>query len=216
MKLKNLEDACSVISILIKPTPKFSLINITRKKTKDIIAGGDPVRVPVDRTAALVTSKAPWYFQPPQTLKIILKDKKNKFMQEFEPLSNTEKLSLASAVVSQIPTKHGQTIQKQQDLVDKAREAVEAITYLAENQQKAWFELEDILEAHMKSVRNKKGAIEIETRQIQSTIKYFNEFINDEKTTQAIIAAREFIEVINKLNELSESRIFNKIISAIS
>jgi hypothetical protein len=219
MKINNLDDACSVISILIKPVLPPPLPPQRRQK-REIIAGGDPVRTPIDRTAAMVTAKAHWYFQPPQQTKIMATERTHiqatKTSDFGRTTSKGEEIELSRAIAAQVPNRYRDAVEKDEELVQRAKEAVDAITYIAEHQQAAWMNMEDVLDAHIKTLRNKKQAADFESRQMIASLKDMSNFMNDDRTITAIQQANEFIAIIERLEELSTSPFFSSFVSSIN
>ena len=95
----NLEDAFNYVRILQKPIliPEIKPHKIWKRKIRERVDGGTPIRTPIDRVAARVVSPAPWWAIPPDINKKeelkpkIKKTKKKKKREKVKEIKRTVK-----------------------------------------------------------------------------------------------------------------------------
>ena len=106
MQFSKLNEALDYVRLLQKPIeiPESKPIKLWSPKKRTRIDGGDPVRTPVDRVAARVVARAPWWASPPEPTKIPPKQKKpNNKKKRTKKMSTIKSDVVVNGVASGIP-----------------------------------------------------------------------------------------------------------------
>lgn len=109
-EFRSLGDAFDYVRVLQKQVliPEPKPIKIWKPTPRERIDGGDPTRTPIDRVAARVTARAPWWAMPPQkevietknNKKINKKPKNKKMKEEYDILTSKENIDIPNQTSS--------------------------------------------------------------------------------------------------------------------
>lgn len=220
-EFRTLEDAFSYVRVLQKPIPEPKPHKIWKSKPRDRIDGGDPVRTPIDRVAARVVAPAPWWAMPPdiKQQKPIEQPKpktqpKRKKKMTTTPTNNLmldgmQKDKPAAQFNAELVNKgtkiYAASVESAENLVSRAKEATAAIEYLATHIKVAWEECRDDLKEAITDMREKKFAIESETRQLLSAFGDVRQFFLDDRHEEQVKRLAEFVTLCERLKALKES-----------
>ena len=220
----SVEEAANYIRLLSKPIPKEGIapLSLYKPKPKELIAGGDPVRIPVDRVAARVVAPAPdWAKAPPPPAQ-----KREKPMNDKAPIAASDKkmsdrISQSGGNTFLVGTKKDadfnvelagkfekhfdKNVEDTENLVKRAEEARAAIEYLVNNVKREWVEYDDFIIEALKKARATKVAIEIETKQTLTALGDVRKFFLDPRHEQEVQKLKEFVDICDRLRELKSS-----------
>jgi hypothetical protein len=214
----------SYIRVLAKPIHnELPPLSLYKPKPKDIIAGGDPVRTPVDRLAARVIAPAPDWAKPsppPAT-------KAERFMNlenRNAPTKTNDELSRSSVggpgvdrvaqkkeadqhveLADAMAKRFTKNVEDSENLVRRAEEATAAIKYLCEHMPLAYNEYDDQIINALKKTRATKVAIEIETKQTLAALSDIRKFFLDPRHEEEVVKLKEFVDICERLRELKAS-----------
>lgn len=204
-----LQDAMDCARVLVKPTPVPSKPRASEIRTQ--VVGGTVKWTPVNKTAALVVSKAPWWAKPPtppaqfrpKIIKCMKITPTNNPMLDgkYEDKSDTEmNIELAHQM-----SKHGiKDVEAAESLVERAKEATAALDYIANHYKKSWIEVSDLLASAIGEIRGKRFAVEAETKQMLSALGDIRKFFFDEKHEVEVQRLLQFVDLCERLQKLKE------------
>jgi hypothetical protein len=123
--------------------------------------------------------------------------------------------NLSTEMVRLMPKKHGASVEAQETLVQRAKEACEAIEYLASHQKKSWFDVEEAINAQIASLRSKRSIAEFENKQLLTALGDVRRFFFDDKHQEEVKRLSEFVEVCERLQKLQTSGFLNAVADTI-
>ena len=166
---------------------------------------------PVDRVAARVVSKAPWWAH--------LESKTNTTMNEKDTKDNLVKSNYGSGLVVRDKTDHEmtqqisssfvkqteKTISETESLTQRALEARAAMDVLSESWKKAWFDFQATSDERLKEFRMTRIAVDTEMRLLLASLKEVRMFFLDDDYQKEIARLKEFADVCERLQQLKSS-----------
>jgi hypothetical protein len=198
--------------VLVKPVTPPPLPR--RPEIRSPVVSGTVNWKPINKTAALVVSKAPWWAQPPSPKpKLITKEKKQNTMT-ITPTNNPmldgvygEKSDTEFNMdMARQMGKHGiKDVAAAESLVDRAKEATAALDYLANHYQKSWIDISDLLASAVGEIRGKRFAVESETKQMLSALADVRKFFLDDRHETEVKLLGEFVDLCERLKVLKDS-----------
>lgn len=243
IEFKNIGEAMAYSAVLAKRSTaaaraELPPLSLYKPKPKDIIAGGDPVRTPVDRVAARVVAPAPeWAKPPPPPATKAERHKVNPPPSDEERKKNDgANRALSQGGYSpggkdQIRTKKEadfnveltdgvakrfeRNVEATEDLVRRAEEATAAVKYLVEHVPIQYAAYDEFLLKALRDTRAAKAAIEIETKLILATLADVRKFFLDPKHEEEVAKLKEFINLCERLRALKDSGFLDTIADTI-
>lgn len=235
-KFDNMPDALSYLRVLMKPVVLPDLHAKPRRlprpqpKRREIIAGGDPVREPVDKITAMVVTPAAWWAKPlPKPEKQISpekpktkKQRKSKMSkaitvtevtQEFRENPNALRVHringqdmLELDQVQHLIMLEIQKLPKEATpIVKQARESREIIDQLLHGIGGEMERFKEDSRAHIDNIRSTRYTILSETNQMMNALKDVRQFFMGTDYKEQIDRLRGFVELCERLQKLKES-----------
>lgn len=99
----------------------------------------------------------------------------------------------------------GVTMDKTEELVDRATDARAAMAVLTESFSKDWGDFIETADARLKDLRMARMAIDTEMRQIMSALREVRGFFVDKDYETERTRLKEFVEICERLKLLKES-----------
>jgi hypothetical protein len=199
----------------VKPVTNRERIHLYEPRRKEPVVNSEDIKwKPVDIVAVRVVAKAPWWAEPPQPEPKMrdelpkepprIKSKRMLTDEGYvEELLNTE--SVAPAAVDQ----HGKTVKAglkaSEELIERARELVDTIDFLAKGIQEPWDEYQRFIKKSIVEVREQRIALSSETRLLMGSLKEVRQFFLEEAYETEINRLHEFIDLCERLQALKES-----------
>lgn len=212
-----------------QPVPALPSIQFFSPAAKrQRVVGGDIIRIPIDRTAAMVIAKAPWWAMPPA--------------EPFEPIAPvsipTEQPKPKTRKVkrmSQIPVTHpsqspgtdvikdkandvlnaelaltayakaGKSVTEADQLLAKAMDARAALDVMSELWKKSWFDFVDASDQRLTWLRQTRMAFDTETRVLMAQLRDVRQFFLDKTHEQEVARLKEFVDLCERLQKLKSS-----------
>lgn len=189
---------------------------------REQVVGGVVKWKPIDRTAALVVSKAPWWALPPPPPIIAKqepqtrKERRMSFqsrVRDFIPpgceadfgVHEKSPDEFSIEILQKMNKKVSETMDKTQELVDRATDARAAIEVLSGSFQQNWMEFMDTADTRLKELRMTRISVDTEVRQIMSALRDVRGFFMDKDYEAERVRLREFVEICERLKALKES-----------
>jgi hypothetical protein len=216
-----------------RPTPPPAPVphHIYQPNPSERVVGGNIIREPIDRVAARVVAKAPWWAMPPdirpqpqpqapQPVKkddprIMDKGTSDSLSREGDPgallIGLKKEADFNIELASGMEKHHRKSVEDTEDLVRRAKEATAAIDYLVTHYQKNWADFEEFIKKSVKELRQYKMALEVETRQTLNAFKDVRNFFFDDKHEEEVARLREFVDLCQRLQQLKESGFLDSI-----
>lgn len=218
---------------LTRPQPPPELPTIpfySPGEKRQTVVGGELLLTPVDRTAAMVVRKCPWWAHPPQI--------SNPMPPPLTPegaqpnIKKTKQMSISPTVQrakhpaqvdgSQESKKKDETvfnaelagefIKKSTDaiegirtLVEQAMDARTSLDILCDYWRKDWLDFMDQSEGRLKELRMTRMAFDTETRTLMASLRDVRQFFLDKNHDQEMSRLKEFVEVCERLQKLKAS-----------
>lgn len=236
-EFNNIEDATAYIRLLGKPIPELPPLSTYKPKLKEIIAGGDPTREPVDRVARRVVAPAQEHFKPPeQQLSKMNESHKPQVTSERQRnrdhnMENAQRSREADPtsivlqprkqadedilILDESAKKFEKNVRDTESLVKRGEDAHAAIEYMVTHVQRAWAEYDEWLTKAMIRARATKVAIEIETKQTITTLGDVRKFFLDPRHEEEIQRLKEFVQLCERLRELKRDGFLDGIVDTI-
>jgi hypothetical protein len=218
----DLKDALSYVRVLQKPIPNPKPLKAWKPRPRERIDGGSPTRTPVDRVAARVVAPAPWWAKPPvpkkgspetsqpntkkkhkKTTKMTTTKTKNPMLDgKFEDKTDHQlNVELTRSAVKNFAA----SVEDTETLVSRAKEATAAIDYIATHVKTSWLQCQDELKEALLELRNKKFAIENESKQLLLALRDIRQFFLDDRHEEEMRRLSDFVSLCERLKELKES-----------
>lgn len=189
---------------------------------REQVVGGVVKWKPIDRTAALVVAKAPWWALPPPPPIIVKqeprtrKERRMSFksrIRDFVPpgeesdrfVCEKSEDEFSMEILQKMNKKVSETMDKTQELVDRATDARAAIEVLSGSFQQNWMEFMDTADTRLKELRMTRISVDTEVRQIMSALRDVRGFFMDKDYEAERVRLREFVEICERLKALKES-----------
>ena len=224
-KLKQELESCEKI-LFPKPTEvrrrkqhKESNPETILGKRGEKVVGSDIKWKPVDKTAALVVAKAPWWAKaPPETKPEKQSNQKPKSMSTIKGTPNAAINPTAQIVRYKTEDEMSELIAAQTvkatekvikssstELVDKAIDARAALDLMASSWQVSWMEFIENSDKRINSMRQTRMAFDVETRQLMASLREVRQFFLDKDYATEIARLKEFVDTCERLQKLKES-----------
>ena len=234
-KFDNIPDALSYLRVLTKPVvlPDFSkpLRRLPRpqKKQRDIIAGGDPVREPVDKMTAMVVAPAAWWTRPLPDPKPISPEKttkpkhrKNKMSQSITVTEVTQEIRdtgrglkihringqdmLELGEVQQMIMMEIAKLPKEASpIVKQAKESREIIDQLLHGIGGEMERFKADSKTHIETIRATRYTVLNEVNQMLTGLKDVRQFFMGSDYKEQTDRLRGFVELCERLQKLKET-----------
>lgn len=193
------------------------------------VVGGDVIRKPIDRTAALVVSQAPWWAKPPdtpappipkalipQTVKHTIKRKKDMSNptkvvthpaqpaagQQYEKKDNDVfNVEIATEAIKRT----ADSLTGIRKLVDEAMDARAALDILCDYWKKEWMDFMEQSDQRLRELRMARMAFEVETKVLMASLKDIRQFFLDKNYEDEMKRMKDFVAVCYQMQELKKS-----------
>jgi len=211
----------------IDPPPKLPVIPFySPKEKKQTVVGGDILRTPVDRTAALVTRPAPWWAkappEPPKPPEPLNPPKRKKApMSQSPELSRTrhpaedpravnmgEKKSedmINAELAVEAVRRTKKSVEDAEDLVARASDARAALDLMANEWKESWFKFLEGSDERLKRLRMDRMAFDTETKLLMNSLREVRQFFLDKDHDAELVRLREFVDLCERLQKLKSS-----------
>lgn len=198
-----------------------------RARQPEKVVGGDVLWKPVDKIAARLIQKAPWWafynppFVPPKPEPKKKKQKTKTPMKSMtvdvgspvggahvnDPKQSTEKsdLEVSAEIVSNIYKKGDKSISECDKLVAKAMDARAALELMCNHWKVEWLDFTEKSDARMLWMRQTRMAFDTETRLLMAQLREVRQFFLDNNHAEEISRLKEFVELCERLKALKES-----------
>lgn len=194
-----------------------------RDRPNEKVVGGDILWKPIDRQAAMLLAKAPWWAQPPQvsTPKIEqpqTKPRKEKRMSiknagYAPPGVNPDALVIEEKsgdqinheIAGEFVKRTNKTINQSGELVEKAMDARAAMDVMCETWKASWMDFQETSDARLKELRMTRIAMDSEMRQLMASLREVRTFFLDKDYGTEIARLKEFVETCERLQKLKDS-----------
>lgn len=227
-KFESLSDALDYVRVLQKPVtlpglhdspkPRRSPI-LSKKRGRELVAGGDPVRYPVDRTAAKVIAKAPWWGKPPEETsneETTMSDAANGMVNSMnrgrdarggltihrvggqEMISLDEAQAMIMEQISKLP-------KDTRPLVAAARDSRSIVNELLHGIGGEMEQFRADMKTHMEYLRRNRSAVMTEVGTLLNALRDVRQFFMDADYHVELERLRDFVEVCERLKALKES-----------
>jgi len=184
------------------------------KPQKEIVAGGDILWKPINREAAKLLSKSPWWAQPTTEPKY-MKTVPDQFKTEaFKPGVSPEAVRIDTEksndqfnaeILSATNRQTVKTIEKTNELIDRSRDARAAMEDLCTSFKAEWLEFQKTADDRLKEIRMLRMSLETETRQLMASFREVRQFFLDKDHASETARLKEFVEVCERLQALKSS-----------
>jgi hypothetical protein len=171
---------------------------------------------PIDKVAARVVAQSPWWGHPPPP--------EPKFMNKEEFSADPtrvrtkqmvteeghveEMLNVKDVAVVALDT-HAHTVKKglntNEELVERSRDVVAAIDYLASEMRGPWAEHQEFIKKALSEVREQRIALGSETRLLLAALRDVRTFFLEADYAKQIDRLREFIDLCERLKALKDA-----------
>ena len=231
-------DALSYLRVLTKPvvlpdfTAKLRRLPRPQKKRRELIAGGDPVREPVDKITAMVVAPAAWWAKPLPDPELISSEKpQSKPKKRNIKMSDKAELGIVNGINRGIEKRGGLKVhringedmysleevqalimQQIQDLpkeatpiVKQARESREIIDQLLHGIGGEMERFKTEAGDHIQNIRSTRYTIVSETNTMMNALKDVRQFFMGTDYKEQIDRLRGFVELCERLQKLKES-----------
>lgn len=165
---------------------------------------------PIDKVAARVIAPASWDCQPPQP--------KPKFMKHSGEVRTVRKLTEDGHVEelvnrddverNAVGMREHQTenlVKNLETLEGRARDIHGALDYLLAHMEEPFLKSSELIGKHLALLREKRYAIDTETRLIMTQLKEVRQFFLDESHDKEVDRLREFVDLCERLKTLKDS-----------
>ena len=180
------------------------------------VVGGDILRKPIDKTAALVVKKAPWWAQAPPELPAPepkqLTPKPKKTMDYYPALKgpqfttkNEPGVIQDTAIVKKLTSMAGKEVAEAEDLLTRANDARVAMDVMANSFKTSWIEFAQSGDERLKELRMLRLANEGEIRQLMASFREVRQFFLDKDYATEIARLKDFVDTCERLQKLKES-----------
>lgn len=232
------EDAMSCAAVLTRPITEPTAIKKPRWRPAERVVNSDVKWKAIDKTAALVVSRAPEWAKPPTPEPVFVEAKQTsqaQASQTHKPKKRKEHRTMRTTVKStnnpMLDGKYEETsdaemhmeitrgigkygakdVEAAESLVERAKEATAAMEYIANHFQKSWQESSAVLATAIGELRGKRFAIESETKQILSAFADVRKFFLDDCHETEVRRLAEFVGLCERLKALKESGFIDRI-----
>jgi hypothetical protein len=206
--------------------------NYTPAERRQTVVSGDISRDPIDRTAAIVVSPAPWWAKPPSVPLVEQKQQhkpRNKIMSQERVSIPTESESVPGVgeivmfgkyQVKGIKGPHGELLFREEDMhtimIQMAKEALAEIDPILPRAKDARAAVNELLEglghdvtnfkeqckAFLEDIRQTRFAVVGETSQMSKPLREIRQFFLDHDYKEEIARLKEFVELCERLQAL--------------
>ena len=223
-KFKNISDAMAYVGVIIKPAAKPDIKtkplgkNHYKPKQRELIAGGDPVREPVNKSTAIVVAPAPWWAKPlPQPKKEHKTMSKTigvtEVAQEYKPNPNAIKVKRVNGEdlidlhqVQQIIMDQIAKLPKDASpVVKQAKESREIIDQLLHGIGGDMQRFQAEAKEHVKNIRTTRYTVVTETSTMMNALKDVRQFFLGSDYKEEIGRLTEFVSLCERLQKLKTS-----------
>jgi hypothetical protein len=228
-KFSDWQQAMDCARVLVKPTPSIPAARFFKPRQRELVAGGDIKWRPINKTAALVTARAPWWATPPQSQPVIeekpktQQQKKHTMQREttdqvFQPAANYKTaggikiIRVNGEEMIDIDSARQWLYDEISEMPNKANPHVKA----AEDARKIIEELcqgiggemerfDSDTRRHIETIRGKRMTMIAETSQMVGALKEIRQFFLGADYKDEIQRLSEFIDLCERLHKLKES-----------
>ena len=113
--------------------------------------------------------------------------------------------ALTARIIETYPTVHGRTLDEAESLVARAKDAADAMDFLANHYKRAWGEADNEIHHGITRMRELRFASESETRQLLASLKDVREFFLDPVHETQLARLAEFVTLLERLRSLQQS-----------
>lgn len=234
-RFDNIPDALSYLRVLTKPvvlpdfTAKLRRLPRPQKKRRELIAGGDPVREPVDKITAMVVAPAAWWAkllpepEPISSEKPKSKLKKRKIKMNTGIVTEVIQENRRNPEALRVHRVNGQDMMELEQLqhcimqeiqklpkeatgiVKQAKESREIIDQLLHGIGGEMERFKAEAGEHIQNIRSTRYTIVSETNTMMNALKDVRQFFMGTDYKEQIDRLRGFVELCERLQKLKES-----------
>jgi hypothetical protein len=228
----------SCAAVLTRPLKEPASIKKPRWRPPEQVVNSDVKWKPINKTAALVISRAPEWAKPPipepifveagkisqaqtsqthkpekrkehRTMKTNVKTTNNPMLDgKHEDMSDAE----TNMEITRSIGKYGpKSVEAAETLVERAKDATAAMEYIANHFQKNWAESQEMMSAAIGEIRGKRFAIESETKQILGAFADVRRFFLDDQHETEVRRLADFVDLCERLKALKDSGFIDRI-----
>jgi hypothetical protein len=217
----------SCAAVLTRPITEPALIKRARWRPAEKVVGSEIKWKPIDKTAALVISRAPdWALPPVPEPKFVKKNQQTHQTHQMKTeLTNnrlmdgkiTEKSEgdFRTEVLGAATKAFEKGVNDAEELVIRAKAARDAIDAMADATPKAWFDCLDVLNSAIADARNKRFALDAETRNILSSLADIRKFFLDDRHEEEVRRLSEFVSLCERLKALKDEGFLDRVADTI-
>jgi len=226
-KFHNWDDAMSCAAVLTRPITQPTSFKIPRPRPVERVVGSDINWKPVDKTAALVISRAPdWALPPVPEPKFVERNKQTQQTHQMKTELTDNRLmdgkvtekshaDLGTEVVRVATKAFEKGVNDAEELVVRAKAARDAIDAMADSTPKAWFDCLDALNSAIADARNKRFALDAEMRNMLSSLGDIRKFFLDDRHEEEVRRLNEFVCLCERLKSLKDEGFLDRIADTI-
>jgi hypothetical protein len=176
---------------------------------------------PIDKVAARVVAPASWNCQPPQPEPKFMKQNTGGIRTErrLTEDGHVEEVLLRDDVermaVAQREHQTENSLTNLATLEARARDIHGALDYLLSNMEEPFLKSSELIGKHLALLREKRYAIDTETRLMMNQLKEVRQFFLDEKHDREVDRLREFVDLCERLKALKDSGFLDTIADTI-
>lgn len=196
-------------------------------ETRGKVVGGEILWKPVDKQAALLLSKPPWWAYAPHVPTEKPTPNKLKNMKEESHFSKPPRISENAAGIS-VPMINSEaeegviiskqfikatqtTLDRDNQLLNNALDARAAMDVMSDSWKKTWFDFQHDSSHRLAEMRSTRFAFDTEIRQLMSSMREVRQFFLDKDYEKERDRLKEFVELCERLKALKESGFLDQI-----
>ena len=227
----------------VEPAPPSSppapvVRHIYSPRVREIVVGGDIKWKPVDRTAALLIAKAPWWAKPPPPdksaepvpvpvekpakskaiMSATTPEKKSILAHHNIPGSPTADITITKSdeqmsfeVRDKFIKETGKAMTATENFTERAVEARAAMDILENQWKTSWLEFQTSTGERLLELRQYRLATETEMRLLMASLREVRAFFLDKSYETEIARLREFVDLCERLQKLKESGFLDQV-----
>lgn len=193
-------------------------IDPPRFRPREAVVCGDIRWKPIDRTAALVVARAPWWAAPQETTPKITKTMKNQCTGSSplgkphaaqDPnrpiISDKSNDEFNSSVHSNIIKGTRSSIDSANELLEKSLDARAALDIMSDQWLRSWMDFLETTDKRIHELRLRRMAFDAETRPLMASLRDVRSFFFDDKHQEEVRRLGEFVDLCERLQKLKAS-----------
>lgn len=191
--------------------------NESAPKGRERVEGSPTGFQPVDRNAAMLLWRAPWWAHPPQVTKPENKPNPKQKMSDVKPIKDssfgpggdivTQKSrdEFNAYATSKVIRETSVQLEQTQSLIDKANDARAALDVLSNSWKMEWIDFLKTADERVRELRERRMGMDTETRILMSQLRDVRAFFVDNSYETERSRLKEFVELCERLKALKDS-----------